>query len=42
MAKATKENCGQCNGSRKKKYPGKKYEESCTYCGGSGKVMVWK
>jgi DnaJ-class molecular chaperone len=38
MAKKIEVPCPQCNGKGKKKYPGKTYEEACSYCAGTGKV----
>lgn len=41
MAKKVEVTCPQCNGSGRRKYPGKKHEDVCGYCGGTGRVEKW-
>lgn len=41
MAKKVEIACPQCSGRGRKKYPGKSYEEECSYCAGKGKVETW-
>lgn len=42
MAKPEKVTCPQCNGKGTKIYAGKKSPQTCNYCGGTGKVTVYK